>query len=376
MTSPVQIPADVDREDRLLGELTARQLIILATAALAVYLVWTVTGPDRLILFGLLAAPVGLAGVVLAFGRRDGVSADRLLWAALTQRRQTPTAPRARQRRAVAANGGSAARHGSVRHRRAAPGELRNRGDGRAVAAHVPARRVLAPSPDLGVLDLGRDGWAVACAVTPVNFTLRSGPERDALQAGFARWLHSLAYPVQILTRTHPVDLSATITGLRRDAARLPHPALRAAADAHAEHLQALGGAAELLHREFLIVFRSPHPPAPPRARRGTRATRRHEADRGADRGGADRGGSGWPRRGFATASPRRGRRATAGRDRAARHPARPRAGRPSPDRRHTTRHRDHAPRRPHRRPHRSAGDHCRAVRRRPEHRVHRADHP
>ena len=33
MTSPVQIPADVDREDRLLGELTARQLIILATAA-------------------------------------------------------------------------------------------------------------------------------------------------------------------------------------------------------------------------------------------------------------------------------------------------------------------------------------------------------
>ena len=33
MTSPVQIPADVDREDRLLGELTARQLIILTTTA-------------------------------------------------------------------------------------------------------------------------------------------------------------------------------------------------------------------------------------------------------------------------------------------------------------------------------------------------------
>ena len=108
MTSPVQIPADVDREDRLLGELTARQLIILATAALAMYLVWTVTGPDRLILFGLLAAPVGLVGVVLAFGRRDGVSADRLLWAALTQRRQTPTAPRPRRRPAVTVNGGSA----------------------------------------------------------------------------------------------------------------------------------------------------------------------------------------------------------------------------------------------------------------------------
>ena len=158
------------------------------------------------------------------------------------------------------------------------------------MAAHVPARRVLAASPDLGVLDLGRDGWAVVCAVTPVNFTLRSGPERDALQAGFARWLHSLAYPVQILTRTHPVDLSATITGLRRDAARLPHPALRAAAHAHAEHLQALGGAAELLHREFLIVFRSPHPTAPPRSRRGTRATPRHGADAPIARGRSRRG--------------------------------------------------------------------------------------
>src|SRR5690242_13756423 len=108
MTSPVQIPADVDREDRLLGELTARQLIILTTAALAMYLVWIVTGPDRLILFGLLAAPVGLVGVVLAFGRRDGVSADRLLWAALTQRRQTPTAPRPQRSRAATPNSGRA----------------------------------------------------------------------------------------------------------------------------------------------------------------------------------------------------------------------------------------------------------------------------
>ena len=67
----------------------------------------------------------------------------------------------------------------------------------------------LAAGPDLGVIDLGRDGWAVVCAVTPVNFTLRSGTERDVLLAGFARWLHSLALPVQILTRTHPVELTA-----------------------------------------------------------------------------------------------------------------------------------------------------------------------
>ena len=79
MTTPVQIPADVDREDRLLGDLTARQLIILTTTALAVYLVWTVTGPAALMVFAVSAAPLGLVGLVLAFGRRDGVSADRLL---------------------------------------------------------------------------------------------------------------------------------------------------------------------------------------------------------------------------------------------------------------------------------------------------------
>ena len=276
MTTPVQIPADVDREDRLLADLTARQLIILTTAALAVYLVWTVTGAAALIVFAASAAPLGLAGLVLAFGRRDGVSADRLLWAALTQRRHTPRAPHRPTDIATAEIADPDPRRAAVARRRARPRTART---GRLVLPRVPARRVLAAGPDLGVVDLGRDGWAVVCAVTPVNFTLRSGPERDVLLAGFARWLHSLAAPVQILTRTHPVDLSATITGLRHAASRLPHPALAAAASAHADHLHELGSAAELLHREFLIVFRTPTPitaarsraPGPGRERWGRR---------------------------------------------------------------------------------------------------------
>ena len=190
---------------------------------------------------------------------------------------------------------------------------------------------------------------------------------------------------MQILTRTHPVDLSATITGLRRDAARLPHPALRAAADAHADHLQALGGAAELLHREFLIVFRSPHPTAPPRSRRGTRppATRTARADRGGQIA------AGRSRRGRS----RRGRSRRIGPARAAASQLRHRAEdavrllggiglRVTPlDPEQAarvliaatpTRHRDHAldGRTDHRT---DPGDHCRAVRRRPKHRAHRA---
>ena len=270
MTTPVQIPADVDREDRLLADLTARQLIILTTTALAVSLVWTVTGPTALVVFAVSAGPLGLVGLVLAFGRRDGVSADRLLWAALTQRRHTPRAPHRPTDVATAEIVDIDPRQAAVARRRGRPRTART---GRLVVARVPARRVLAAGPDLGVVDLGRDGWAVVCAVSPVNFTLRSGPERDVLLAGFARWLHSLAAPVQILTRTYPVDLSATITGLRHAAARLPHPALAAAASAHADHLHDLGSAAELLHREFLIVFRTPTPITAARARRGIRAS-------------------------------------------------------------------------------------------------------
>src|SRR4051794_7638653 len=285
MTTPVQIPADVDREDRLLGDLTARQLIILTITALAVYLVWTVTGSTALIVFAVAAAPLSLVGLVLAFGRRDGVSADRLLWAALTQRRHTPRAPRRPTAASAAGDADPDPRRAAAARRRgrSCGGRSRTASAGRPVVARVPARRVLAAGPDLGVIDLGRDGWAVVCAVSPVNFALRSGPERDVLLAGFARWLHSLAAPVQILTRTHPVDLSATITGLRRAAARLPHPALAAAASAHADHLHALGSGAELLHREFLIVFRTPTPIAAARARRGARAISARPASTGAN---------------------------------------------------------------------------------------------
>ena len=269
MTTPVQIPADVDREDRLLGDLTARQLIILTTTALAVYLVWTVTGPAALMVFAVSAAPLGLVGLVLAFGRRDGVRRSAVVG------RADPAPPHPpRPHRPADVDTAEVAdpdpRRAAVARRR---GRARTASAGRLVLPRIPASRVLAAGPDLGVVDLGRDGWAVVCAVSPVNFTLRSGPERDVLLAGFARWLHSLATPVQILTRTHPVDLTATITGLRCAAARLPHPALATAASAHADHLHELGAAAELLHREFLIVFRTPTPIAAARARRRPTAT-------------------------------------------------------------------------------------------------------
>src|SRR6266516_2869079 len=80
----VRIPADVDREDRLLADLTARQVAILATAGVVLWLAFTATRhlvPPAV--FAGAAAPFALAAVVLALGRRDGLSMDRLAAAAV-----------------------------------------------------------------------------------------------------------------------------------------------------------------------------------------------------------------------------------------------------------------------------------------------------
>ncbi|HEY3480965.1 MAG TPA: PrgI family protein, partial [Streptomyces sp.] len=87
MSRPVRIPADVDRPDRVLGPLTARQLTILGVTGLLLYALYNATHaflPLRLFL--LVAVPIALAVTVLALGRRDGVALDRLLLAAIRQR--------------------------------------------------------------------------------------------------------------------------------------------------------------------------------------------------------------------------------------------------------------------------------------------------
>ncbi|WP_226353025.1 PrgI family protein [Pseudonocardia sp. ICBG601] len=201
MTAPVQVPANIDREDQLLGPLTARQLVIIGSAAVAVYGLWQWLGPTHGAVFVVLSAPIALAATALAVGRRDGLGLDRLLLAAVRHRAQVRSAPN------------------TVR---AAAGD----GTGRVVSTRVPVRGVRAVGPDrLGVVDLGAAGLAVVCSVAPANLSLRSAAEQYAAVAGFARWLHSLAGPVQLVTRTRRLDLSVPISRLRAAAPGLAHPA-------------------------------------------------------------------------------------------------------------------------------------------------------
>ena len=236
----VRIPADVERPDKLLAGLAARQLAILGVAAV---ILWAGYAATRHLLpaavYGTFAVPAGAGAAMVALGRFEGVPADQWVTAAWrhhrTGRRLVP-APEAipAPPSFLGADAGPA------------PDRLR-----------VP---VAAVGGD-GIVDLGGDGLAVICRASAVTFSLRTPAEQKALVAGFARWLNSLDQPAQLLVRAEPVDLTPHIRGLLDAAPGLPHPALESAARGHARFLADLAGRRDLLRREVLVVLRQPPGP-------------------------------------------------------------------------------------------------------------------
>ena len=234
-----RISVDVEREDRLLAGLTARQLGILAGAGVVA---WLAGGAVRMVLPApaaiAVAWPVLLVGLALALGRRDGLSLDRLVLAAWRQHR----APRWM----VPAPEGV----------QPAPGLLADVEAGGA--SPTPLDLPVVGLSQEGVLDLGAEGAAVICRASGVAFSLRTEAEQDALVRGFARLLHSNTAPMQILVRAVPVDLAGMITAIEQAAGGVPHPALEAAAREHVGFLSELAARRDVLGREILVVFREP----------------------------------------------------------------------------------------------------------------------
>lgn len=233
-----RIPADVEREDRVLAGLTARQVAVLAVVGGGLWLGYLATRtllpvPVFLVFAALVLAVV--AAVVL--GRRDGTTLDRLLVAALRQR----CAPH----RLVAAPDGV----------QPPPDWIDAAGAGPLPAPlRLPAHAI----SDDGRIDLGAEGTAVIITCTTVNFTLRTPEEQDATIAAFAAILHALTTPTQILIRAHRIDLDPLIDRLLRAAPALPHPALEDAALEHARFLDDLAARRDLLRREVLVIVRQP----------------------------------------------------------------------------------------------------------------------
>lgn len=249
MSHPVKIPADIDRDDRVMLGLTARQLALLGVTGTALYLLWTATAAVLpLSVFLAIAVPIAATAGVVALGERDGVGLDRLLVAAIKHR----LAP---HRRVAAPEGVRPVPEWLTEHihdqstpRRASTA----RQDVAAAPLELPAAGVTRT----GIVDLGRDGLALMAVCGPVNFALRTPAEQDALVAAFGRWLHALSAPVQILVRAHRLDLTPQLQELTDGAGSLPHPALEHAARDHADFVSSLAARSDLLRRQILLVLR------------------------------------------------------------------------------------------------------------------------
>jgi hypothetical protein len=252
-----KVPADFDAPDRVLYGLTARQVAILAAAGALLWLAYQAATPTvPAVVVAIAALPVGGLAVALALGRRDGISMDRWIAAALA-------AARAPRRLVAAAGGVPTAPTWAPEPRTAAADATTVRralGTGKAAVAPVaplrlPAHRIHAS----GTVDV--DGGRIAVtAATTVNFDLRSAGEQHALVDGMGRWLNSLSQPVQIVVSTRRVDMSTLAQQVEQRLDSLPHPALADAAAGYAQFLRDLAADRDPLDRQVLIAHQvGPH---------------------------------------------------------------------------------------------------------------------
>ncbi|MGH2812625.1 MAG: PrgI family protein [Actinomycetota bacterium] len=225
------MPANVDMPDRILAGLTLRQLLILAGDGVLLWLLYVVLGrhlPPQV--FAAIALPLAGVGLALATSSHSGLGMDRL---AVHAARFL-----VRPRRQVLAPEGL-------------PSSISGAG---LDAIRIPVRGV---SED-GLVDLGRDGFAVICRASGVNLALRSDEEQEALIAGFGQFLNALEGPVQFIARSHRVDLSPILKAIEERAATISHSRLARAARAHASFLRDLSKKRDVLNRRVFVCFREP----------------------------------------------------------------------------------------------------------------------
>jgi hypothetical protein len=223
------VPADVGAPDTIAWGLTFRQLAILGTVTGTGWLAYTRFGPllPGVVWLALLI-PAAAVTVVVVLGRRDGLPLDVWLRHGLTMartpRRQVPGVPDP-----------------------TAPLLL---------DAPKPPAPLRTPTTTIAVDGtLTVDGTArqvIACGTTDI--ALRTGAEQQALLDGYACWLNALTGPAQIVVAAQRHDLTPYADTVRDGVDRLPHPALRAAAEEHAGFLHDLDADRDPLRRQVLTV--------------------------------------------------------------------------------------------------------------------------
>jgi hypothetical protein len=225
------VPADIDTPDTIAWGLSFRQLAIIGTVAGAGWLLYSRFGSLLPPMVWVIAAiPVVGVTVVVALGRKDGLPLDVWLRHGLALSR----VPR------VQAPGLS----------RTGPAVLDT-----TTVLRVPAPLRVAATAIAADGTLTVDGAArcvIACGTT--NVALRTGQEQGSLLGGFGQWLNALTGPAQIVVAAQRHDLTPYAAAVRDHTARLPHEALRRAADDYAAFLLDLDASRAPLRRQVLTV--------------------------------------------------------------------------------------------------------------------------
>ncbi|MGH2450485.1 MAG: PrgI family protein [Candidatus Limnocylindria bacterium] len=229
----VKVPSDIDMADRVLWDLTARQLAILVAAGLCAWSAYVALATLSVVMAAAAATALAATGMAVAFARPDGVGAERWLL--------------------------SAARHlGAPRRRVLAPEGLPRppawaRESRRIGALELPLSSV----SDKGVVTIEAGSFALVCRASALNLSLRSQPERQGLIEGLGRFLNSIDAPLAFVVRSERADLRGYVDDIERRAPGLPHRALEDAARSHARFLSTLAERRDVLRREVYVVFRA-----------------------------------------------------------------------------------------------------------------------
>jgi hypothetical protein len=104
------------------------------------------------------------------------------------------------------------------------------------------------------VLLLEDGGYRAVLEIQGAVNPLADAARQESLLAGFAMFLNALTYPVQILVRASPLDVSHYVTRLEEQAQRLVDGPLAALARDHAAFVQGLARQRALLERHCYVV--------------------------------------------------------------------------------------------------------------------------
>jgi hypothetical protein len=145
--------------------------------------------------------------------------------------------------------------------------------------ASVQATRLGIDAIEDGVVALPGGEYRAVLEVGGTASPVSDEAREEGLLAGFATFLNALSYPIQILVRASPVDLSRYVASLQERGRQLADGQLAALAHDHAAFVQGLAQQRTLLERRFYVVVPAETPPRAGWARLIPGAGTRHEEE-------------------------------------------------------------------------------------------------